>query len=51
MRVAAMSVEHFVADLGDGTLVIVPGDRADILVASVASTLSRRASRRWRASS
>ncbi len=37
VRVAAMSVEHFLADLGDGTLVIVPGDRADILVASLAA--------------
>jgi phosphate acetyltransferase len=40
VRVAAMSVEHFLADLADGTLVIVPGDRPDILVASLAATLS-----------
>ena len=40
VRVAAMSVEHFIEDLVEGTLVIVPGDRADILVASLASTLS-----------
>jgi phosphate acetyltransferase len=40
VRVAAMSVEHFLDDLADGTLVIVPGDRPDILVASLASTLS-----------
>ena len=40
VRVAAMSVEHFIADLVEGTLVIVPGDRADILVASLASTLT-----------
>jgi phosphate acetyltransferase len=39
VRVAAMSVEHFLADLVEGTLVIVPGDRADILLASLASTL------------
>jgi len=38
--VAAMSVEHFIQDLVDGTLVIVPGDRPDILVASITSTLS-----------
>lgn len=39
--VAAMSVEHFIERLvTDGTLVIVPGDRPDILVASLASTLS-----------
>ena len=40
VRVAAMSVEHFVDDLVDGTLVIVPGDRPDIVVASLASALS-----------
>jgi phosphate acetyltransferase len=40
VRIAAMSVEHFLADLAEGTLVIVPGDRADILVACVVSTLS-----------
>jgi phosphate acetyltransferase len=40
VRIAAMSVEHFIEDLVDGTLVIVPGDRPDILVASLASTLS-----------
>ncbi len=40
VRVAAMSVEHFIDDLVDGTLVVVPGDRPDILVASLASTVS-----------
>ena len=40
VRVAAMGVEHFLADLVEGTLVIVPGDRADILVASLASALA-----------
>jgi phosphate acetyltransferase len=40
MRVAAMSVEHFIDDLVDGTLVVVPADRPDILVASLASTVS-----------
>jgi phosphate acetyltransferase len=40
VRVAAMSVEHFLADLVEGTLVIVPGDRPDILVASLAASLS-----------
>jgi phosphate acetyltransferase len=35
VRVAAMSVEHFIEDLVAGTLVIVPGDRADILLASL----------------
>jgi phosphate acetyltransferase len=40
VRVAAMGVERFVADLVPGALVIVPGDRADILVACLASALS-----------
>jgi phosphate acetyltransferase len=40
VRVAAMSVEHFIEDLVDGTLVVVPGDRSDIVVACLASTLS-----------
>ena len=44
VRVAAMSVEHFIDDLVDGTLVIVPGDRPDILLASLASTLSSEVS-------
>jgi phosphate acetyltransferase len=38
VRVAAMSVENFMEELVDGTLVIVPGDRGDILLASLAST-------------
>jgi phosphate acetyltransferase len=40
VRVAAMSVEHFIEDLLDGTLVVVPADRSDIVVACLASTLS-----------
>ena len=40
VTVAAMSVEHFVRDLSEGALVIVPGDRPDIVVAALASTLS-----------
>ena len=40
VRVAAMSVEHFFEQLVEGALVIVPGDRPDILVATLASTLS-----------
>ena len=38
VRVAAMSVEHFLDDLVDGTLVIVPGDRGDIVLASLAAS-------------
>ena len=40
VRVAAMSVEHFLDDLTDGTLVVVPGDRADIMLASLAASQS-----------
>jgi phosphate acetyltransferase len=40
VRVAAMSAEHFIEDLEDGALVVVPADRSDIVVACLASTLS-----------
>jgi phosphate acetyltransferase len=40
VRVAAMSVEHFVEGLTEGTLVIVPPDRTDILIACLASTVA-----------
>jgi phosphate acetyltransferase len=40
VRVAAMGVGPFLDDLEDGTLVIVPGDRADILTASIAAASS-----------
>ena len=40
VRVAAMSAEHFIEDLVDGALVVVPADRSDIVVACLASTLS-----------
>ncbi|HEX4109130.1 MAG TPA: phosphate acetyltransferase [Solirubrobacteraceae bacterium] len=40
VRVAAMSAEHFVQELVDDTLVIVPGDRADIVIACLACTVS-----------
>jgi phosphate acetyltransferase len=40
VRVAAMSVEHFIDDLADGTLVVVPADRSDIVVACLACSLS-----------
>ncbi|WP_026820903.1 phosphate acetyltransferase [Arthrobacter castelli] len=39
-KVAAMNVGNFLAELGEGALVIVPGDRADVLVATLASALS-----------
>jgi phosphate acetyltransferase len=40
VRVAAMSAEHFIEDLEDGTLVVVPADRSEIVVACLACTLS-----------
>ena len=40
MKVAAMSVANFLHVLDDGALVIVPGDRADVLVACLASSFS-----------
>ena len=40
VRVAAMNVEHFVEHLVEGALVIVPGDRPDILAATLAATIS-----------
>jgi phosphate acetyltransferase len=39
VRVAAMTAEHFIDDVVDGTLVIVPGDRADIVLAGLAVSL------------
>lgn len=40
-KIAAMNVEHFISYIEDGDLIIVPGDRADILIASFASLHSR----------
>lgn len=40
IRVAAMNVGNFLHLLRDGALVIVPGDRADVLVATLASSFS-----------
>jgi phosphate acetyltransferase len=40
VRVAAMNVGNFLHLLTDGALVIVPGDRADVLVATLASSFS-----------
>jgi phosphate acetyltransferase len=36
VRVAAMSAEHFLEDLAEGTLVVVPADRSDIVLACLA---------------
>ncbi|MET3905220.1 phosphate acetyltransferase [Paenarthrobacter sp. 4246] len=40
MKVAAMNVENFLRLLEPGNLVIVPGDRADIVMACMAAALS-----------
>ncbi|PTT62313.1 phosphotransacetylase family protein, partial [Arthrobacter sp. HMWF013] len=40
IKVAAMNVGHFLNVLDDGALVIVPGDRADVMVACLASSFS-----------
>ncbi|KHL05655.1 phosphate acetyltransferase [Sinomonas humi] len=40
VKVAAMSVANFIGALATGDLVIVPGDRADIMVGALASTFS-----------
>ena len=39
LRLGAMSVEHFIEQLVDGALVLVPADRPDILVATLASSV------------
>jgi phosphate acetyltransferase len=40
IRVGAMSVEHFIEQLVEGALVLVPSDRPDILVATLAGVVS-----------
>ncbi|MCZ2403379.1 phosphate acetyltransferase [Paenarthrobacter sp. Z7-10] len=40
IKVAAMNVGNFLSVLRDGELVITPGDRADVMVATLASALS-----------
>jgi phosphate acetyltransferase len=41
--IGAMSLPHFLEHLGDGDLVITPGDRADLIVGSLASRFSATA--------
>jgi len=40
VKVAAMTVGNFIGQLADGSLVIAPGDRADVMVAALASSFS-----------
>lgn len=44
MIIGAMSLPHFLEHLGDGDLVITPGDRADLIVGCLASRFSATAS-------
>ncbi len=40
LKVAAMNIPHFMDRVADGDLVITPGDRADVILASMAAALS-----------
>ncbi len=40
MKVAAMTVDNFIDQIEDGTFVVSPGDRLDIMFATLASSLS-----------
>jgi phosphate acetyltransferase len=40
LKVAAMNVPHFLDRIQDGDLIITPGDRADVILASLATTVS-----------
>ncbi|NHU85414.1 phosphate acetyltransferase [Kocuria sp. JC486] len=40
VKIAAMTVEHFLDQLTEGELVIVPGDRSDVVMSCLASALS-----------
>lgn len=40
-KIAAMQLENFLDHIEDGDLIIVPGDRADIIVGSIATIQSR----------
>ncbi len=40
LKVAAMNIPHFLERVADGDLVITPGDRADVVLTSMAAALS-----------
>ncbi len=40
IKVAAMSLPHFLDRIADGDLIITPGDRADVILGSLATTVS-----------
>ena len=39
-KIAAMNLPHFLEHIADGDLIITPGDRADIILGSLATTVS-----------
>ena len=40
IKIAAMNLPHFLDHIGDGTLVITPGDRSDVILGSLAAAVS-----------
>jgi len=44
-KVAAMQLRHFLSHLQDGVLVIVPGDRADVILGSLVTLFSEKSPR------
>ena len=40
IKIAAMNLPHFLDRISDGTLVITPGDRSDVIIGSLAATVS-----------
>ncbi len=40
IKIAAMNLPHFLDYISDGTLVITPGDRSDVILGSLAATVS-----------
>ncbi|QRZ61667.1 phosphate acetyltransferase [Rothia sp. ZJ932] len=40
IKIAAMTVSNFLSQMNDGDFVIVPGDRSDVMVATLASALA-----------
>ena len=40
IKIAAMNLPHFLDYISDGTLIITPGDRSDVILGSLAATIS-----------
>ncbi|MBT8331408.1 MAG: phosphate acetyltransferase, partial [Deltaproteobacteria bacterium] len=40
LKIAAMNLPHYLNRIADGDLIITPGDRADVILASLATTVS-----------